>query len=306
MKNEPYQITYLCSDVILTFIQFNALPFPTLQTTFFLTCIKLQSHFHNPHIHRQYTSMSTPPPTRLETELDLLHAMYPTQTSYSPTSRELKFTSSSTPEKATLLLRLPDTYPDADGLPDVISATDSSRNDVRNDVVRAVRELHLQSGEECLDVIISAFEDIVTKYKPTSESEGVKHASTSNHKENKNTKETQSQSKTVIIWLHHLLNTNKRKLCLTPPSAQICGLSKPGYPGVLIFSGPAPFVDEHVAVLKAQNWAAFQVRYEEVGVVWRFGHGRGVREVESMSEVVGGVECEGEQREVLLKAVGIK
>jgi hypothetical protein len=51
------------------------------------------------------------------------------------------------------------------------------------------------------------------------------------------------------------------------------------------------------------------VRYEEEEL-WHFAHDMGVKEMESMSEVVKGVETEGAtgktQKEKLLKAIGIK
>jgi hypothetical protein len=68
---------------------------------------------------------------------------------------------------------------------------------------------------------------------------------------------------TTIVWLHHLLNTNKRKLALSPTDHAVSGISKPGYSGVLIFSGPASGVKGHVNVLKQQNWTAFQIMYED-------------------------------------------
>lgn len=75
-------------------------------------------------------------------------------------------------------------------------------------------------------------------------------------------------------------------------------------------------MDEHVSELKAQNWQAFQVRYEEEEV-WELSHasgegggdgdgkGRGIREVESMAEVVAGIVGE-ERREMFLRVVGVK
>lgn len=101
------------------------------------------------------------------------------------------------------------------------------------------------------------------------------------------------KKKTVIIWLHHLLATSKRKLAVSPAGAatisssssatttalaptatptdrstststsqstrpSISGLTKPGYPGILIYSGDSDVVDEHVRALKAQNWQAFR------------------------------------------------
>jgi hypothetical protein len=241
--------------------------------------------------------MSDEGPTRLETELELLEAMYPDQTHYSPQSREFKFSDS----HASLLLRLPESYPEA-GLPDVISATDAAKNDLRRRVKSAVKELGLAEGEEALDALIAAFQQILDSAPTQSNPAEQPTAST---RDNTNT------SKTVIVWLHHLLNTNKRKLALSPPPSTppVSGLTKPGYPGILIYSGPSSSVTEHVNTLKAQNWAAFQVRYEE-GELWQFAHGTGVKEMESMSEVVKGVEVEDgtrkRQKEEFLKAAGIK
>lgn len=83
----------------------------------------------------------------------------------------------------------------------------------------------------------------------------------------------------------------------------------------MIFSGPLPAVVEHVNTLKAENWQAFQVRYEEAEL-WDFAHGTGVKEVETMAEVVKSIELAGgklneegkgaKQKSEFLKAVGIK
>ncbi|KAJ4323404.1 hypothetical protein N0V94_001877 [Neodidymelliopsis sp. IMI 364377] len=230
-------------------------------------------------------------PSRLDNEIELLTAIYPDQASYSPKSRELKFTQ----DHATLSLRLPETYPEH-GTPDVISATDSSKNDLRTQTKSAVVALNLPEGEEALDAIISAFQSLLSEEQEQQQEKPPSNTTSPND----------STPKTVIIWLHHLLNTNKRKLCLSPPPP-ISGITKPGYPGVLLYSGPSGGVTAHVNELKAQNWAAFQVRFEE-DVAWRFGHGEGVREVESMADVVKLVEAgQGDrQKEEFLKAVGIK
>ncbi|CAN9286990.1 unnamed protein product [Alternaria alternata] len=240
--------------------------------------------------------MSDHGPTRLETELELLEAMYPDQTHYDPKSRELKF---SHDNHASLLLRLPESYPEL-GLPDIISATDAAKNDLRTRVKVAVKDVGLAEGEEALDAIVAAFQQVVDSAPATSDASGDTTAGA-----NDNT------SKTVIVWLHHLLNTNKRKLALSPPPSTppVSGITKPGYPGVLVYSGPSAAVTEHVNTLKAQNWQAFQVRYEEEEL-WHFVHGAGVKEMESMSEVVKSVKLEGAtgktQKEELLKAIGIK
>jgi hypothetical protein len=63
------------------------------------------------------STMADDAAARLETELLLLDAMYPHQTHYHPKSRELSF---SQDDRASLLLRLPESYP-ASGSPDIIS-----------------------------------------------------------------------------------------------------------------------------------------------------------------------------------------
>ncbi|KAF3004174.1 hypothetical protein E8E13_005911 [Curvularia kusanoi] len=235
-------------------------------------------------------------PSRLDNEIELLIAIYPDQATYLSKGRELKFTQ----EHATLQLRIPDTYPEY-GFPDVLGATDAAKNDIRTQTKKAVQALSLPEGEEALDAIISAFQQVVSERLETSSVTSARSA-----KSARSTDVGQRQSsgvkKTVIIWLHHLLNTNKRKLCLSPAFA---GITKPGYPGVLIYSGPAAAVDAHVSELKAQNWAAFQVRFEEE-VEWMFAHGDGVREVESMADVVKLLEANGQHQGKRRKSEGTK
>jgi hypothetical protein len=261
--------------------------------------------------------MSEDEPSRLDNEIELLTAIYPDQAFYSPKSRELKFTH----EHATLHLRLPDSYPES-SLPDVIAANDSSREDIRTQTKTAIQALNLPEGEEALDAVISAFQQVISDRLETSSVASIKSTKSTKQKSSLN----DDSKKTVIIWLHHLLNTNKRKLALSP-SSSVSGITKPGYPGVLIYSGLAEAVSAHVNELKAQNWQAFQVRFEEEGE-WRFAHGAGVREVESMADIVKLLEGVAEdekkdskkpgkknetrpgegqkQKEEFLKAVGIK
>ncbi|KAJ4988970.1 hypothetical protein SVAN01_05594 [Stagonosporopsis vannaccii] len=224
--------------------------------------------------------MTEQDPSRLENEIELLTAIYPDQAIYSHKSRELKFTEAN----ATLHLRIPDTYPES-CLPDVLEATASSKRDMRAQTKAAIQALNLPEGEEALDAIISAFQQLVSERLETSDE--------STKSTNQDATTDSNTKKTVIIWLHHLLNTNKRKLCLSPPFP---GVTKPGYPGVLVYSGPAAAVDAHVSELKAQNWAAFQVRYEEE-TEWVFGHGEGVKEVESMADMVKLVEVDVQRKD---------
>lgn len=243
--------------------------------------------------------MAESEPSRLDMELELVEAMYPEQASYASKARELRFTHLG----ALLQLRLPDSYPET-GLPDVIAANDASKNDLRADTKAAISELSLSEGEEALDAIIAAFQQVLERSQSA-------HVATKGavdvHTDPSNA------PKTVIIWLHHLLALTKRKLALSPN--KLSGITKPGYPGIMIFSGPGSAVTEHVNTLKAENWQAFQVRYEEE-VLWQFAHGNGVKEVETMAEVVKelqqldgkkeDVERGEKQKREFLQAAGIK
>ncbi|KAF2679393.1 hypothetical protein K458DRAFT_422214 [Lentithecium fluviatile CBS 122367] len=235
--------------------------------------------------------MSQADESRLALELELIQAMYPDQVEYDVGSRDLKFS-----EQAALLhLRLPERYPDA-GFPEVVAARDGAKNDLRDRTKEAVRAAGLAECEEALDAIIACFQRIVE------ETNRARNSQTGTE----STSSAPEASKTVIIWLHHLLALTKRKLALSPTS--IAGIIKPGYPGVMIFSGLASAVANHVNTLKAENWQAFQVRYEG-DELWEFAHGSGIKEVETMAEIVKEVEAGNngaKQKQDFLKAVGIK
>lgn len=201
--------------------------------------------------------MSQPDGSRLTLELELLEAMYPGQIDYDAKSRDMKFAVSS----ALLQLRLPDGYPDA-GLPDVISATDAAKNDLRDRMKAALEALALTEGDEALDAVVACFQDIVEANSSIDLQPGTAVPSS--------LPAAAEGSKTVVVWLHHLLALSKRKLALKPTS--LSGVTKPGYPGVMVFSGPAVAIAEHVNTLKAENWQAFQVRYEG-DERWTFAHG---------------------------------
>ena len=233
--------------------------------------------------------------SRFEMELQLLEAMYPEQITYDRRSGDLAFSDAS----GQLQLRIPELYPEA-ALPEVIFARNASRDDIRDRIKDEMRQLSLTEGEEALDAIMECFQRTATTTNDTNSplADLANSLTSAEHTET---------NKTVIVWLHHLLALTKRKLALAPP-ASVSGVTKPGYPGIMIFTGNASAVDEHVNILKAENWQAFQVRYEQ-DTAWNVIHGNTVKEVETMAEVVKAVEV-GEhgakQKEEFLRAVGIK
>jgi hypothetical protein len=211
---------------------------------------------------------------RVESELSLLEAMYPEQVKYDSKAREVKYSVN----QNSLRLRLPAGYL-VDELPEVISA-DVRRKDNRE--VLKTRIANCDVGEEVLDSIISEFNELLES------NHTIEQLDSQTNNGTKLAPEAETSIATVIVWLHHLLNTNKRKQALSPPSPEVSGITKPGYPGVLLYSGPANGVHEHVNELRQLNWQAFSVRLES-DEEWNFQHGTGVKEFETMKELVADI-----------------
>ncbi|KAK5137979.1 hypothetical protein LTR08_005776 [Meristemomyces frigidus] len=222
---------------------------------------------------------------RLATELDLLHSMYP-EINYDEKRREVSYRAAG----ASFQLRLPYDYLDS-ALPDVLYAS-AGKTDLREQLKQCIAACDV--GEEVLDSIVLSFIELVNS--KASEDSSESQATGDGGRE--------SDSKaTIVVWLHHLLNTNKRKLALSPPSRDVSGVTKPGYPGVLVYSGPARPVHDHVNELKQQNWQAFQVRLESEEE-WIFTHGAGVKEVEAMKDIVA--EVGDAHKEIFLEAMRMR
>lgn len=224
----------------------------------------------------------------LEDELALLEAMYPEEVTYDTRSSEVTYVQKYT--HANLRLRIPPGYPST-ALPDVISASGVQKQDLREQIRRIEKELLL--GEPALDAIIAGFQELAASVGENDKRIIDSNADHANGGRMRPSSEEPADKKlTTIVWLHHLLATSKRKQVLAPPLPGVSGVSKPGYPGILIFAGPAGSVRQHVQELKQLKWQAFQVRYEEEEE-WKLTHGAGVIEVETMGEVVKAI---GEKR----------
>ena len=233
---------------------------------------------------------------RRAAEIALMEAMYPEEASFNERSSEFKYT----PKDATLTLRLPDDYP-SQSVPSVLSAQCGPQ---KTDVRESMREklARMQAGDELLDMIVNVFNEVVDERRQQSKLKRGDH-------EVQNGDRTQvgidgDEAKlTVVVWLHHLLNTGKRKQVLNPPSPAISGVSKPGHPGVLVFAGPSTAVHEHVNGLRQLNWQAFQMRLE-ADEEWTFDHGKGVKEVETMGDLVK--EIGERKKSVFMEAMRMK
>ena len=226
---------------------------------------------------------------RLESELSLLMAMYPDQVAYDSKAREVKYSV----DHNSFRLRLPAGYL-LNELPEVISANVGRKDDRE---VLKTRIADCDVGEEVLDSIISSFNELVESNHATEQ------PGTLTVNETKPEPEADTAKATVIVWLHHLLNTNKRKQALSPPSPEVSGITKPGYPGVLVYTGPANDVYEHVNELRRLNWQAFSIRLES-DEEWMFQHGTCVKEFETMKDVVADIS--EDQKEMFMEAMRMK
>ena len=224
-------------------------------------------------------------PDRLANELELLNAIYPGQIHYDERGREVSYKH----EPASFQLRLPyDSLISA--LPDVLSAS-MGKSGLREQLKQRIVACNL--GEEVLDSVVLSFTELVDSSPIDNDNE---------HRPSEDEGREDDSKATIVVWLHHLLNTNKRKLALSPPS-RVSGVTKPGYPGVLIYSGPAKPVHEHVNELKQQNWQAFQLRLKTEDE-WTFAHGSGVKEVEAMKDIVAEVGLS--HKEAFLEAMRMR
>ncbi len=75
---------------------------------------------------------------------------------------------------------------------------------------------------------------------------------------------TESSTTRIIFWSHHLLSTGKRRNIVDwCAELDLWGISRPGYPGVIIVEGPSDNVSAFTRRIKALRWQALNVRYEE-------------------------------------------
>jgi hypothetical protein len=234
----------------------------------------------------------------VQDELDLLASMYPDEVTFDSRSAELLYQD----HNGRLSLRLISGYPSSSS-PEVISAAiGPTKNDVRDKIFQIIKAQPL--GEPCLDAITAQFVALSESVKVENE----RNIGSDNPSAGKDRLPLEEGDRTVIIWLHHLLALSKRKQAISPEGtngSSITGIAKPGYPGVLLFSGPAGAVDSHVQTLKHLRWQAFQVRYE-ADEKWALKHGNGIVEVETMSEIVAELETVDAGKDIFMEAMRIR
>ncbi|GAA93596.1 uncharacterized protein L969DRAFT_64578 [Mixia osmundae IAM 14324] len=124
--------------------------------------------------------------------------------------------------------------------------------------------------------------------------------------------------KTVLFWSHHLKSTIKRKdIHAFSSELGLWTIARPGYPGVIVSEGKQEDLDEFIRRIKAMQWKALTVRYDEVHTValdaWTervslakvIGPKPHAIEVESMSELSAAMD-QASLRSVFLSAMKLQ
>ena len=177
-----------------------------------------------------------------------------------------------------LQLTLPSTYPDQTNpnvkfiAPSLSKFEHQELQTTLNETLSTISE----SNEERLLEIVENFTNAIPSYTQLAEDPAPAPTSRSSSNEEK------AATFIILIWFHHLLSTSKRKSILALDSLR--GISKPGYPGILVLQGPKDLLEKAVAELKGMRWQAMQVRAEI-----EYNHTllpEGIHEVESVAEVV--------------------
>lgn len=180
--------------------------------------------------------------------------------------------------KTTLPFTLPASYP-SNGQPIVgVSAQHVSNGQLQSlqAALNTILDSLSSSTEERLLQIIESFREHVRTTLTQPAIEAIDPKATA-----KAEATPVSPTVVVLIWFHHLLSTTKRKAIKSLES--LCGISKPGYPGILVLQGRKPALDEAITELKSMRWQAMQVRGEvECGKKLDSG----IHEVEKVAEVV--------------------
>ena len=185
-------------------------------------------------------------------------------------------------EKITLQLTLPREYPT--GANPVVTFTAPSLSKANHHTLQANLNDYLSSQsssrEERLLEIVQSFTDGIP-----SQSSPIPAVETSEATQSA----SNNTSSIVLIWFHHLLSTRKRKAILALQSLR--GISKPGYPGILVLQGPKDILEDAITELKGMRWQAMQVRAEIGNHEKQLNEG--IHEVETVAAVVEQMEALG-------------
>lgn len=233
-------------------------------------------------------------------EISLLQTMYPDEMTITkaPASSEDAEVEIRLDKSHTLVFTLPSREYPVSVKPHVLldfgsHVPNSDRKELRARLKDVVEQQ--ESGVECVDLIIGDFKSQLESF------EILKGASGAGQDAEKSSNAEKSvKGMRVVLWMHHLLATSKRKAILQlSKELGLAGFSKPGYPGSVYVEGEAEAVRSFVDELKSMRWQAIQERATDevlLSSLTLLGKGAaGVREVEGLGDISEGLMASGPQ-----------
>lgn len=142
----------------------------------------------------------------------------------------------------------PQIYPASSGPQVFLSFGPDIPNDARKRLRACLRDIvdNQDPGIECVDLIIGDFRQALSDMSATDNS-----TQTANQQPKAETSQTQGLR--VVLWMHHLLATSKRRAIVQlSRELSLAGFSKPGYPGSVYVEGEATAVKTFVDELKVR------------------------------------------------------
>ncbi|KAL1388965.1 hypothetical protein HDK64DRAFT_114240 [Phyllosticta capitalensis] len=199
-------------------------------------------------------------------------------------------------ESHTLSFVLPASYPGTSHPQVFLGFGLDIANDERKHLRATLRDIvqKQELGIECVDLIISdlrmALEDVRDARKSAPEPAS-QNATTGRDSH-------ESQGLRVVLWMHHLLATSKRRAIVQmSKELGLAGFSRPGYPGSLYVEGEAGNVRSFVDELKTMRWQAIQERAAEncpmSSLTLISSDAKGIEEVQGLGEIAEGLRSYG-------------
>lgn len=163
------------------------------------------------------------------------------------------------------------------------------------------------AGIECVDLVFSEFRHAVkddSAHQSVQDDAAIEDGAGEEHN---------MKGLRVVLWMHHLLATSKRKgIVQLAKELSLAGYSKPGYPGSVYVEGQADNVNSFVEELKSWRWQAIQQRASvavPVSDLALLAGSKGIEEVHGLGEIVEGLkrsEKSGKVAELYIEAMKIK
>ncbi|KAF9639168.1 hypothetical protein BFW01_g10065 [Lasiodiplodia theobromae] len=139
------------------------------------------------------------------------------------------------------------TYPASSGPQVFLSFGSDVPNDSRRQLRAHLRDIvdRQEPGIECVDLIIGDFRQTLDDFNASAQDDAQRAG------QQASLNASQDQALRVVLWMHHLLATSKRRAIVQlSKELGLGGFSKPGYPGSVFAEGEATAVRTFVDELK--------------------------------------------------------